>query len=391
MRIAVLSDGPAWLSAGRLRVHRPYGIYVDALAEHFDHVLVCNPVATAPIPEAQYELQSPNISVEPLPYFGRVAESVPLLPRCARGIWRASRSWDVLYVWLPTPLGFIAYLCARHRGIPVVLSIEGDLEAQYERGRYQGFSNATAYVGVKLFERLTRWMVDRAVTITQGEALREKYRRNHNRVLNIPWSPVSEQMIVHREDTCTGPGYRLLFVGALLEKKGIFVLLETARILRKYLDNFVVTYVGTGPLAEKLACRVREAGLDDHVELKGGVFGERALLDEFDAADLFLLPTYAEGFPRVIFEAMARGVPVISTRVSGIPTLVKDGRDALLVNPGSPEEVAEAILKISGDGPLRRSLIKHGREMAEEYTLEKTVRRRVEVIRMARTALRRRR
>lgn len=390
MRIAVLSDGPAWVSAGRLRVHRPYGAYVDALAEHFDRVLVCNPVATAPIPEAQYELQSPNISVQPLPYFGRVAESVPLLLRCARDIWRASRSWDLLYVWLPTPLGFLGCLCARRRGIPMVLSIEGDLEAQYERGRYQGLSNATAYVGVKLFERLTQWMVDRAVTITQGEALREKYRRNHNRVLNIPWSPMSEQMIVHREDTCTGPGFRLLFVGALLEKKGIFVLLETARILRRHLDNFLVTYVGTGPLAEELACRFREAGLDDHVELKGGVFGEQALLDEFDAADLFLLPTYAEGFPRVIFEAMARGVPVISTRVSGIPTLVKDGRDALLVNPGSPEEVVEAILKIIGDGPFRRSLIKHGREIAEEYTLEKTVRHRVEVIRMARTALRRR-
>jgi glycosyltransferase involved in cell wall biosynthesis len=109
------------------------------------------------------------------------------------------------------------------------------------------------------------------------------------------------------------------------------------------------------------------------------VYNESNLWREYDAADIFVFPTYAEGFPRVILEAMARGLPVVSTRVSGIPGLVKD--HALLVSPGSPHEVAEAILKVIDDPMLRRNLIRGGRDIARQYTLEETTRRRAEAIR----------
>jgi len=380
MRISLLYDGPASLVDGRLRLHRVYGTYVDALADYFDHVVVCNPIARFNVPEAKYELRSANVSLDALPYFQHAADSPRVLLECARRIWRASRSWDLLYITLPSPLAIIGYLCARARGIPLVLDVEGDLRAQYETGRYRGLSKLTARMAVEMFEYLTQRMVDRATTITQGEALYRKHRRNGNRIENIPWSPMSHNMIVRREDTCQGSQIRLLFVGALLEKKGVLVLLETARLLRGYMDNFVIRYVGTGPLEVELGQRIEEAGLSGHVELRGAVYEEKDLLREFDAADLFVFPTYAEGFPRVIFEAMARGLPVISTLVSGIPGILQEGRDALLVNPGSPNEVAEAVLKVVRDPTLRRNLIQRGREIAKEYTLEETTRKRVETI-----------
>lgn len=359
---------------------RGYGIRVDALAQYFDQIVVCNPVARFDIPEAQYEPRSTNISVEALPYYGRVTRSLLRLPKCTGLIWRASRSWSLLHITLPSPLGMIGYLCARARSIPVVLSVVGDLGAQYEQGQYHGMSRLAARAAVWLSERATHWMVDRAPTITQGEGLYAKYKRHGNRIMNIPWSPIASDMIVQRDDSCTGPRIHLLFVGALLEKKGIFVLLESARLLRRHMDNFMLTYVGTGPLAEELAQRVADADLSGHVVLKGGIYAESALLREFDAADVFVFPTYAEGFPRVIFEAMARGLPVISTRVSGIPGVLKEGMDALLVSPGSPSEVAEAVLKVVRGPTLRRNLIRRGREIAQEYTLEETTRKRVETI-----------
>lgn len=380
MRITLLYDAPVSLSQGRLRMDRGYGSLVDALAQHFHQIVVCNPVASFDIPGAQYEPRSTNISVEALPYYGRVTRALLRLPKCAGLIWRASRSWRLLYIMLPSPLGIIGFLCARARKIPIVLSMEGDLDAQYERGRYHGMSRLAARAVVWLFERATQWMVDRAPTITQGEGLYRKYKRNGNSVVNIPWSPITSDMIAQRDDSCTGPRIRLLFVGALLERKGIFVLLESAKLLRRYMDNFVLTYVGTGPFAGELAQRVANADLAGQVELKGGIYVESELLREFDAADVFVFPTYAEGFPRVIFEAMARGLPVISTRVSGIPGVLKEGQDALLVSPGSPNEVAEAVLKVVCDPTLRRNLIRRGREIAQEYTLEETIRKRAETI-----------
>lgn len=381
MRIALLYDAPVLLVDDRLLMHRVYGIYVDALAEYFDHVVVCNTVARFDIPEARYELRSPNVSVTPLPYFQGVADSPWLLLGCARRIWQASRSWDLLYMTLPSPLAIAGYLSARARGIPVIVDIEGDLEAQYEAGRYRGLCGLAAQIAVRLFEYLTQWMVDRAVTITQGEALYRKHVRDGNHIVNIPWSPMLHEMIVQREDTCQGPKVRLLFVGALLEKKGIFVLLEAARLMRDYGDSFLVTYVGTGAFAGELSRRIDEAGLSSHVILKGGIYEQSDLMREFDQADIFVFPTYAEGFPRVIFEAMARGLPVISTRVSGIPGLVKD--HALLVSPGSPYEVADAVRRVISDPSFRRSMIRHGYEIAREYTLEKTTEKRVHAIRSA--------
>lgn len=383
MTICLLYCGPASLTGGQARLHRVYGTYVDALAEYFDRLVVCNTFAGFELPEAQYEVRAPNVSFEALPYFGRVADSLTVLRKCSRLIWRASASWDLLYITLPSPLGIPGYLTARARGIPVVLDVEGDLEAQYEAGRYRGLTGVAARAGVAVFEAATQWMVNRAVTMTQGEGLRQKYGRNGNRIRNIPWSPMSEKMIMNRDDTCEGRRIRLLFVGALLAKKGIFVLLEAAALLRRRLDNFTITYVGVGPYRDELARRVRETGLGQHVELRGGIYEEADLLREFDAADIFVFPTYAEGFPRVIFEAMARGLPVISTRVSGIPGLVKEGRDVLLVDSGSPEAVARAVVDVVSNGDLRRALIQRGRELAMQHTLERTTKWRVEAIRSA--------
>lgn len=381
MKLALLYDAPALLRNGRLHIDRGYGIWVDALAEHFEQVVVCNPIADFEHPQARYALRATNVLIEALPYFASVTTSLPVLPQCAAAIWRASRSWSVLCISLPGPLGVLGYLCARARGIPIVLVLVGDLEAQYERARYRGVAAIGARAAVKLLEYTIHWMVDHAVTVTQGEGLRRKYERRGNRIVStVPWSSISSDMIVNREDTCAGPRIRLLFVGALLERKGVFVLLECAKLLLRQMSNFVVTYVGDGPVASELAQKVEDSGLAGHVELRGGVYKESDLWREFDAADIFVFPTYAEGFPRVILEAMARGLPVVSTRVSGIPGLVKEGRDALLVNADSPSEVSDAVIQIVKDATLRQSLIRHGYEVANAYTLEKTTKQCVEVI-----------
>lgn len=170
MKTVLLYDAPVSLRGDRFKMDRTYGVEVDALAEYFEQVVVCNPVATFDIPQARYEPRATNISLEILPYFSGVTSSFPVFPGCAHKIWRASRSWDLLYIRLPSPLGIIGYLSAVARKIPVVLYVVGDLEAQYEQGRYRGLSKVAARAAVKLFEGLTRWMVKHAVVITQGEA-----------------------------------------------------------------------------------------------------------------------------------------------------------------------------------------------------------------------------
>jgi glycosyltransferase involved in cell wall biosynthesis len=96
-----------------------------------------------------------------------------------------------------------------------------------------------------------------------------------------------------------------------------------------------------------------------------------ALMPRYRDHDLFVLPTLpGEGIPRVLLEAMTAGVPIVTTRVAGIPSLLTHEVNGWLVDRPTPGAVADAIARIIDDAPLRRRLIANGYETARGYTLE---------------------
>lgn len=144
---------------------------------------------------------------------------------------------------------------------------------------------------------------------------------------------------------------RVLFVGRLVPEKGPSLLLSALALLP---DGAVqARIVGTGPLGPSLADQVRSLGLP--VSLLGGL-GQDDLPAQFAWADAFCLPSVAEGLPVVLMEAMASGLPVLTTRIAGIPELVEDGVTGLLVPPGRADRLASALLRLRDDAPLRRAL-----------------------------------
>ena len=87
-------------------------------------------------------------------------------------------------------------------------------------------------------------------------------------------------------------------------------------------------------------------------------------------SDIYVIPTHFEGFPRTIWEAMANSLPVIATKVGGIPHHLTHLKNAVLINPKQTNEIKLAIQKLVNDSTLRQNLIKTGRTLAEESTLE---------------------
>jgi glycosyltransferase involved in cell wall biosynthesis len=108
----------------------------------------------------------------------------------------------------------------------------------------------------------------------------------------------------------------------------------------------------------------------DRVSLLGPIPLER-LLPAYRDYDIFVLPTLpGEGIPRVLLEAMAAGLPVVASRVSGIPSLVTHETNGLLLESASASAVADAVTRLVRDGALRRRLISHGYDTARAHTLE---------------------
>jgi glycosyltransferase involved in cell wall biosynthesis len=156
----------------------------------------------------------------------------------------------------------------------------------------------------------------------------------------------------------------------LVEKKGLAVLMTAVAILRRRGRVFQVEIIGSGPQRETLKAQAKRLGLTDRVSLLGAQAHEAVCL-AYQRASVFVLPCVVasngdrDGIPNVLLEAMASGVPVVSTTVSGIPELIESGVDGLLVPPNDPAALAEAIDKLVASQELRQSLARAARVKIE--------------------------
>ena len=148
----------------------------------------------------------------------------------------------------------------------------------------------------------------------------------------------------------------ILFVGRLIDWKGVNILVSSMKKVRDTVRNARLVIVGDGPERKSLADRVKELGLEDSVTFTGQVSGME-LKDYYSRASVFVLPSITvnnqtEGLGVVLLEAMASGVPVIGSNTGGIPDIIEDGVNGLLVQPGDPKALADAIIRIFEDRDL---------------------------------------
>jgi len=152
----------------------------------------------------------------------------------------------------------------------------------------------------------------------------------------------------------------VLMMGVIGRRKGAYDIVQAASLAAK-MDNSLL-FVLIGPdedvapgATEELKTIRNEARLEDFVQFRGPA-DERQRYLYYAAADIFLLPSYAENSPMTIIEAMASSLPVISTRVGAIPEMVEHDKTGLLIQPGRPGEIAEAVVNLSKDLHRRKEM-----------------------------------
>jgi glycosyltransferase involved in cell wall biosynthesis len=163
----------------------------------------------------------------------------------------------------------------------------------------------------------------------------------------------------------------IVAIGRLIEKKGFADLISACRFLVERGQAFRCEIVGDGPLQESLAAHIAHSGLQERVQLVG-TRTQSQIADRLAAASLFALPCTTESgggmdnLPTVIMEAMAAGLPVVSTPVAGVPEMVQPGVTGELVTPHDPVALADAIQRIVSEPELARRLGAAGRQLAAE-------------------------
>lgn len=172
----------------------------------------------------------------------------------------------------------------------------------------------------------------------------------------------------------------IVAVGRLITKKGFADLIRACGFLAERAISFRCEIIGEGPLENDLRAQIEQLGMQKFVTL-GGAKPQRELRQRLAAANLFVMPSVidADGgmdnLPTVIMEAMATGLPIVSTNIGGIPEMVAQGETGLLVQPGDPGALAAAMEKLIGDRTLAQRLGHAGYERVQNlFSIDKNVR-----------------
>ncbi|HEU4401134.1 MAG TPA: glycosyltransferase [Candidatus Polarisedimenticolia bacterium] len=255
-------------------------------------------------------------------------------------------------------------------GVPVVISSHHDTDVRMGPGR-------------RLVEHLTAPLSDAVIACSEAVrryaieryGLRPGLVRTLQNAIEIAASdddPGGRERL--RRELGAGPGDLLIgAVGRLDEpKKGLSVLLAAARILVREVPEIRLALVGDGPARALLERRAAQEGVSHRATFTGE---RRDIAAVMRALDLLVLPSIWEGFGLSLLEAMAAGLPVVASRVGGVPEVVVDGETGVLVPPGDPQALASACAALLRDRPRLERLGRAGRERVERlFRIERLVR-----------------
>ena len=167
--------------------------------------------------------------------------------------------------------------------------------------------------------------------------------------------------------------FEILCVGRLTPAKGQHLLIDAVKRLRDQGRAVRLRLAGNGPDYESLRSHAEECGLLEFVVFEGAVNQDR-IRSVYAKADVFCLPSFAEGLPVVLMEAMSMGIPCVTTQITGVPELIRNGVDGLLVPPSDLDALVDALASLMDDPGLGVYLAMNGRtRILEQYDLRTNV------------------
>lgn len=249
---------------------------------------------------------------------------------------------EFIYIYYPTSFKYVAFLS----------KLFGKKYGLYIRGM-RGLN-----------DRVSHWIYKNAYTIFTVSDYFTQYVNNivGKNIANTirPMIPFNEKDIVTNREYKEKNIYHILFLGRLDKDKGLEELLKATAILNKQKSNFMLTIVGDGEFMERAKEITNNLEISKMVKFTGSVYNSDEIKEYYTNSDIYILPTYHEGFPRTLYEAMIFGIPIITTFVGGIPTLMKDDFNCKEIKPKSVESIVEILTYAMNNYPKMGELAKNG-------------------------------
>ena len=294
--------------------------------------------------------------------------------------WKTLRyDVDIVHTHFTTPPGDLAGLwyAKRKKDIPFVVTYHGDGQENYGRFiRRVIVSFHNKYLVDKILSYADVIISPSEYYINESKFLR-KYR---DKIIGIPYGiNLGDFDVPYSKEECREKlglpidKNLILFVGNLIPYKGPDILVKAMPIIAKEVPDIELVFVGSGKMRSELEDLSKKLGVEKNVRFAGFIGDVTIKTLYYKAADVFCLPSTmsTESFGIVNLEAMACNVPIVASKIGGIPGVVTDGENGLLVPPRDSEALADAIIYLLENGDVREKMGKNGREKVEDYSWEK--------------------
>lgn len=334
------------------------GLFVDELAKNVEKLYYFAYTVKVHTTEQNYELKQKNIFLVDL----GTKKSFPLNVLFGYNLLNryreTTRLCDKILVRAPSPLApWFYFTFRRHTKLHYLMV--GDYMEGIKHQNF-GFVKQTF---INIFTILNEYFQNIAIKhsgcLVNSIPLKEKYDKINRNVALVKTTTLTKDDFYYREDTCKNPdNIKLLFVGRIEKAKGLDELVAVLKLLRE--NNYPVTLHLAGwdtADAKRYFQMLDSSQVTSSAWKYHGLLGGKELFELYRSCDIFVLPSHHEGFPRVIWEAMASSLPVIATNVGSIPQNIEDGKNAILIDPGNVTNLYNAILDLINNKVNRQKII----------------------------------
>lgn len=258
------------------------------------------------------------------------------------------RRTDMTMIFMPTKIGIAAALAAKILRRKFVVYEGGDqfklLSDKYRAGPWLS-RLLLGWWSPHVFRCMESWVARLAkVALVTGDDLFKFYALYNRHVIKtVPIIKVAATTIETRPPGPVHQPVRLLFVGNIHPNKGLDSLLEAMGLLVAEV-SVRLQVVGTGASLDHFKRKAMDLGLDGCIDWCGYVPNGECLYEYYRRADIFILPSFSEGMPRVLYEAACFSLPILATPVGGVPNFWKDGVDLLSIRVGDGSDIRDKVL-----------------------------------------------
>jgi len=356
---------------GKYYTESTHILFIKALSQSFSKVTIC--ARCEPSSQALgLEINTDHLKIVELPFYENHVKlwlKLPfILKRITKQIEKAIDRESVLWLCWPHPVS-LSIISKYYTKAPLFITIRQNMH-NLVKLRYRNPERFFGLAMVNWMEWILRLFFKRITIFTTGNEMYLKTRKHFQNVFEIKTPVISTQQIGNSVSKKTDNVFSILFVGRLAPEKGLTHLLDAMKHLVEQMISVRLDLVGSGPMHKQLSSYIAQNDLGQQVHLHGHKAFGPELFSHYQNADCLILPSMSEGFPKVINEARAFGLPIITTNCGGISGEIRHGENGWIIESASSQSIADAILELSQNKALEEKLAAGAKADFGENNLE---------------------